>query len=185
VRRMPRGRGIGGSTSPRSSTMLNSGSLLGPGSLGISASLRRIQSRRTRSWWVTPRSYRDHNRPGPQTTTNPASHPRRTLQRRLAAGKLTPYAVEGDRRRYVDLAEVNRLREPKALQEDFSSLAADLRRLQEEQAVYRRALLEGTESPTGLQQRSAEFRRRQADLIERIQRLAPVDDPSHPGASTP
>lgn len=41
--------------------------------------------------------------------------PRRTLQRWLGTGKLTRYKVEGDRRRYLDVAEVKRLRQPKAL----------------------------------------------------------------------
>lgn len=39
--------------------------------------------------------------------------PRRTLQRWIGSGKLTGYKIEGDRRRYVDLAEVKRLRKPR------------------------------------------------------------------------
>jgi excisionase family DNA binding protein len=40
---------------------------------------------------------------------------RRTLQRWIYEGKLTPYRIEGDRRRYLDIEEVERLREPKPL----------------------------------------------------------------------
>jgi excisionase family DNA binding protein len=39
--------------------------------------------------------------------------PRRTLQRWLEEGKLTPWTIEGDRRRFVDLDEIRRLREPR------------------------------------------------------------------------
>jgi excisionase family DNA binding protein len=40
---------------------------------------------------------------------------RRTLQRWITDGKLTGFRVFGDRKRYVDLDEVARLRQPKAL----------------------------------------------------------------------
>jgi len=39
--------------------------------------------------------------------------PRRTLQRWLEEGKLTPWTIEGDRRRFVDLDEIKALREPR------------------------------------------------------------------------
>jgi 8-oxo-dGTP diphosphatase len=39
--------------------------------------------------------------------------PRRTLQRWLNEGKLTPWTIEGDRRRFVDTDEIKLLREPK------------------------------------------------------------------------
>jgi hypothetical protein len=45
--------------------------------------------------------------------------PRRTLQRWLGDGKLTAYRVEGDRRRYLDIEEVRRLREPQAPSGEF------------------------------------------------------------------
>ena len=38
--------------------------------------------------------------------------PRRTLQRWLQAQDLTAYAVKGDTRRYIDINEIERLREP-------------------------------------------------------------------------
>jgi excisionase family DNA binding protein len=40
---------------------------------------------------------------------------RRTLNRWLSEGKLTPYRIAGDRRRFVDLDEVKRLRKPQPL----------------------------------------------------------------------
>lgn len=39
--------------------------------------------------------------------------PRRTLQLWLQQGKLTPWTIEGDRRRFVDLDEIKKLREPR------------------------------------------------------------------------
>lgn len=39
--------------------------------------------------------------------------PRRTLQRWLNEGKLTPWTIEGDRRRFVDIAEIEKLRQPR------------------------------------------------------------------------
>jgi excisionase family DNA binding protein len=39
--------------------------------------------------------------------------PRRTLQRWLGQGKLTANRIEGDRRRFVDVDEIKRLREPR------------------------------------------------------------------------
>jgi DNA-binding transcriptional MerR regulator len=41
--------------------------------------------------------------------------PRRTLQTWLVLRKITPYKIEGDRRRYLDVDEVRRLREPRPL----------------------------------------------------------------------
>ncbi len=38
---------------------------------------------------------------------------RRTLQRWVSAGRLTGYRITGDRRRFIDLDEIKRLREPK------------------------------------------------------------------------
>jgi excisionase family DNA binding protein len=43
---------------------------------------------------------------------------RRTVQRWLTEGKITAYRIEGDRRRYVDPAEIKRLREPRPLSKD-------------------------------------------------------------------
>jgi excisionase family DNA binding protein len=40
--------------------------------------------------------------------------PRRTLQDWLHYGDLTSYSVKGDRKRYLDINEVNRLRTPVA-----------------------------------------------------------------------
>ncbi len=39
--------------------------------------------------------------------------PRRTLQRWLNEGLLTPWEITGDRRRFVDLEEIKKLREPR------------------------------------------------------------------------
>jgi hypothetical protein len=51
----------------------------------------------------------------------------RTLQRWLNEGKLTPYKVEGDRRRYVDVAEVKQLREAQAQRGAFWTVWVRLR----------------------------------------------------------
>jgi excisionase family DNA binding protein len=40
---------------------------------------------------------------------------RRTIQRWLGDGLLTPYRIPGDRKRYVDLDELSRLRAPQPL----------------------------------------------------------------------
>jgi excisionase family DNA binding protein len=40
---------------------------------------------------------------------------RRTIQRWLTEGRITAYKIAGDRRRFVDPAEIKRLREPQAL----------------------------------------------------------------------
>jgi excisionase family DNA binding protein len=40
---------------------------------------------------------------------------RRLLQRWISEGKLQAYRIAGDRRRYVDIDELNRLREPEKL----------------------------------------------------------------------
>jgi excisionase family DNA binding protein len=40
---------------------------------------------------------------------------RRTLTRWISEGKLTGYTIAGDRRRYVDMDEVKKLRQPKPL----------------------------------------------------------------------
>jgi excisionase family DNA binding protein len=43
---------------------------------------------------------------------------RRTLQRWLGEGLLTAYKIHGDRRRYIDLAEVRRLRQPQRVKKE-------------------------------------------------------------------
>ncbi len=53
--------------------------------------------------------------------------PLRTLQRWLNEGKLTPYKVEGDRCRYVDVAEVRQLREAQAQRGVFWTVWVRLR----------------------------------------------------------
>ena len=40
---------------------------------------------------------------------------RRTLQRWISEGVITAYSITGDRRRYVDMDEIRRLREPKPI----------------------------------------------------------------------
>jgi excisionase family DNA binding protein len=40
---------------------------------------------------------------------------RRTLTRWISEGKLTAYRIAGDRRRYVDMDDIKRLREPEPL----------------------------------------------------------------------
>jgi excisionase family DNA binding protein len=40
---------------------------------------------------------------------------RRTIQRWISEAKLTGYRIEGDKRRYVDLEEIRRLREPQPM----------------------------------------------------------------------
>jgi excisionase family DNA binding protein len=40
---------------------------------------------------------------------------RRTIQRWISEGTVTAYRIAGDRRRYVDLDEIKRLREPQAI----------------------------------------------------------------------
>jgi len=40
---------------------------------------------------------------------------RRTLERWLSEGKLTGYKIAGDRKRYIDMKQLARLRQPQAL----------------------------------------------------------------------
>jgi excisionase family DNA binding protein len=43
---------------------------------------------------------------------------RRTLQTWLGQGLLTAYKIAGDRKRYIDVAELDRLRQPQAIRKE-------------------------------------------------------------------